>query len=105
MAEFRTGEMANEEINNLMAPENFQKYKDIQKSDIVDYFKTSKVTDEVEGIQVPSLQIDEQLEAVKKKANGEAGGDGNVLRNKIGSTIICRMTLDFLADSADMDDE
>ena len=29
MAEFRTGEMANEEINNLMAPENFQKYKDI----------------------------------------------------------------------------
>jgi len=108
MAEFRTGGMADDEIKKLITPENFQKYKDIQKPDIVDDFKTSMATDEVariEGIEVPPHQIDEQLEAVKKEANGEDLGDENVLRNKIESTIMRRMVFDFLAESADLEVE
>ncbi len=106
MAEFRTQGMEDEEIKKLITPENFQKYKEIQKPDIVDDFKTSMATDEIariEGIEVPSYQIDEQLEAVKKEAAGEDLGDENMLRSKIESTIMRRMVFDFLADSADLD--
>jgi len=106
MAEFRGQGMDDEEIKKLITPENFQKYKEIEKPDIVDDFKTSMATDEIariEGIEVPSYQIEEQLEAVKKEAAGEDLGDENMLRSKIESTIMRRMVFDFLADSADLD--
>jgi len=106
MAEFRTGGMEDEEIKKLITPENFIKYKDIQKPDIVDDFKTSMATDEIarlENIEVPSYQIDEQMEAVKKEANGEDLGDENMLRGKIESTIMRRLVFDFLAEHAEMD--
>jgi len=57
--------MDDEEIKKLITPENFTKYKDIQRPDIVDDFKTSMATDEIarlENIEVPSYQIDEQIE-------------------------------------------
>lgn len=106
MAEFRTQGMEDEEIKKLITPENFQKYKNIQKQDIVEDFKTSMAADEIarlEGIEVPSYQIDEQLEAVKKEANGEDLGDENMLRTKIESTIMRRMVFDFLAENAALD--
>mmetsp|Transcript_14761 Transcript_14761/g.27763 ORF Transcript_14761/g.27763 Transcript_14761/m.27763 type:complete len:695 (+) Transcript_14761:152-2236(+) len=106
MAEFRTQGMDDEEIKKLITPENFQKYKNIQKQDIVDDFKTSMAADEIarlEGIEVPAYQIDEQLEAVKKEANGEDLGDENMLRTKIESTIMRRMVFDFLAENAELD--
>jgi len=98
MAEFRTQGMEDEEIKKLITPENFEKYKDIQRPDIVDDFKTSMATDEIarlENIDVPSYQIDEQIEAVKKEADGEDLGDENVLRSKIESTIMRRLVFDF----------
>lgn len=106
MAEFRTQGMADEEIKKLITPENFTKYKDIQKPDIVDDFKTSMASDEIarlEQIEVPAYQIDEQLEAIKKEANGEDLGDENSLRAKIESTIMRRLVFDFLAEHADLD--
>lgn len=106
MAEFRTQGMEDEEIKKLITPENFLKYKNIQKPDIVDDFKTSMATDEIariEGIEVPSYQIDEQLDAIKQEAQGEDLGDENVLRSKIESTIMRRMVFDFLADKAVLD--
>lgn len=106
MAEFRGQGMEDDEIKKLITPENFVKYKDIQKPDIVDDFKTSMATDEIarlENIEVPSYQIDEQMEAVKKEANGEDLGDENQLRGKIESTIMRRLVFDFLAEHAEMD--
>ena len=106
MAEFRTQGMDDEEIKKLITPENFTKYKDIQRPDIVDDFKTSMATDEIarlENIEVPSYQIDEQIEAVKKEAEGEDLGDENVLRSKIESTIMRRLVFDFLAEHAELD--
>jgi len=108
MAEFRSQGMADDEIKKLITPENFLKYKDIEKPDIVDDFKTSMATDEIarlEGIEVPSYQIDEQVEAVKKEAEGEDLGDENMLRAKIESTIMRRMVFDYLADHAELEVE
>jgi hypothetical protein len=106
MAEFRGQGMDDDEIKKLITPENFTKYKNIQKPDIVDDFKTSMATDEIarlENIEVPSYQIDEQMEAVKKEADGEDLGDENQLRAKIESTIMRRLVFDFLAEHAEMD--
>jgi len=108
MAEFRTQGMDDDQIKNLITPENFLKYKDIEKADIVKDFKTSMATDEIarlESIEVPSYQIDEQLEAVKKEAAGEELGDENLLRSKIESTLMRRMVFDFLADHANLEVE
>ncbi len=108
MSEFRGQGMADEEIKKLITPENFLKYKDIEKADIVKDFKTSMATDEIarlENIEVPSYQVEEQLEAVKKEANGEDLGDENILRGKIESTLMRRMVFDFLAEHANLDVE
>lgn len=108
MAEFRTQGMDDEEIKKLITPENFVKYKNIEKADIVKDFKTSMATDEIarlENIEVPAYQIDEQLEAVRKEANGEDLGDENVLRSKIESTLMRRMVFDFLATNANLEVE
>lgn len=108
MAEFRGQGMEDEQIKELITPENFQKYKEIEKADIVKDFKTSMATDEIarlEGIEVPAYQIDEQLEAIRKEANGEDLGDENQLRSKIESTMMRRMVFDFLAENAKLDIE
>lgn len=106
MAEFRTQGMEDSEIKKLITPENFSKYKDIQKPDIVDDFKTSMATDEVarlEQLEVPAYQVDEQLASIKKEANGEDLGDETQLRAKIESTIMRRLVFDFLAENAELD--
>lgn len=105
MAEFRSGGMSDDEIKKQITPENFLKYKNIEKADIVADFKTSMAVDEIariEGIQVPDYQIDEQMEALKKEAAGEDLGDESVLRTKIESTISRRLVFDFLAEHANL---
>jgi len=105
MADFRGQGMDDEEIKKQITPENFLKYKAIEKPDIVKDFKVSMATDEIarmENIEVPSYQVDEQLEAVKKDSNGEDLGDENVLRGKIESTIMRRAVFDFLAENASL---
>jgi trigger factor len=108
MADFRTNGMADEDIKAQITPENFQKYKNIEKPDIIKDFKISMATDDIarmEKIEVPAYQIDEQLEAVRKEANGEDLGDETVLRNKIESTIMRRLVYDFLAEHAELEVE
>lgn len=105
MTEFRDQGMEDGEIKKLITPENFLKYKKIQKPDIVKDFKISMATDEIarlEGLEVPSYQIDEQMEAVKKEAAGEDLGDENVLRGKIESTIMRRLVFEHLAGHAEL---
>jgi len=105
MAEFRTQGMSDEVIKKQITKESFQKYKEIEQPDIIKDFKVSMATDEIarlENIEVPSYKVDEQLEAVKKEAEGEDLGDENVLRAKIESTIMRREVFDFLAENANL---
>ena len=108
MAEFRGSGMDDDQIKKLITPENFLKYKDIEKADIEKDFKTSMATDEIarlENIEVPSYQVEEQLEAVRKEADGEDLGDEGQLRSKIESTLMRRLVFDFLADNAELEVE
>jgi len=103
MADFRGQGMDDEAIKKQITPENFLKYKNIEKPDIVRDFKISMATDEVarlEGIEVPAFQVEEQLENVKKEADGQDLGDENMLRGKIEATIMRRMVYDFLAEKS-----
>jgi len=105
MADFRGQGMDDEDIKKQITPENFLKYKNIEKPDIVRDFKISMATDEVarlEGIEVPAFQVEEQMENVKKEAAGQDLGDENMLRGKIESTIMRRLVYDFLAEKADL---
>lgn len=105
MADFRGQGMDDDDIKKQITPENFLKYKNIEKPDIVRDFKISMATDEVarlEGIEVPAFQVEEQMENVKKEAAGQELGDETVLRGKIESTLMRRMVYDFLAEKADL---
>ena len=104
MTEFRDQGMEDAEIKKLITPENFIKYKNIQKPDIVKDFKISMAADEIarlEGIEVPSYQVEEQMEALKKEAAGE-DFDEAMIRGKVESTIQRRLVFDFLAETSNL---
>eukprot|EP00594_Rhizosolenia_setigera_P008410 CAMPEP_0178958852 /NCGR_PEP_ID=MMETSP0789-20121207/11896_1 /TAXON_ID=3005 /ORGANISM="Rhizosolenia setigera, Strain CCMP 1694" /LENGTH=634 /DNA_ID=CAMNT_0020641651 /DNA_START=148 /DNA_END=2052 /DNA_ORIENTATION=+ len=109
MTEFRDQGTSDEEIKRLISPENFLKYKDIYAPDIKRDFKVNLAIDEIaklEGIEVPSYQIEEQLANLKQEA--ESNGDEfdeSVVRSRVESTLISRYVFDFLADNGDLEVE
>uniref|UniRef100_A0A7S2W9J9 peptidylprolyl isomerase n=1 Tax=Eucampia antarctica TaxID=49252 RepID=A0A7S2W9J9_9STRA len=109
MSEFREQGMADADIKKLITPENFQKYKKIEKPDVVRDFKISMAVDEIarlEGIEVPSYQVDEQMENIKKEQQQQGGDeemDETMVRRKIETTLMRRLVFDFLAEEADLD--
>lgn len=109
MTEFRDQGTSDEEIKRLISPENFLKYKDIYAPDIKRDFKVNLAVDEIaklEGIEVPSYQIEEQLANLKQEA--ESNGDEfdeSVVRSRVESTLISRYVFDFLADNGDLEVE
>jgi len=112
MSDMRSSGMEDEEIKKLISPENFIKYKDITKPDIVRDFKISMAVDEVarlEDIKVPSYQIDEQIQSLKDQAAKEGtstdGMDDEQMRSKVENTLERRMVYDFLAEEAQLDVE
>ena len=112
MTEMRGSGMADEEIKKLISPENFVKYKDIEKPDIIRDFKISMAVDEIarlENIQVPAYQIDEQIQSLKDQAAKEGTDTGDMddeqMRRKVESTLERRAVYDFLAENAELDVE
>jgi len=112
MTEMRDSGMADEEIKKLISPENFVKYKEIEKPDIIRDFKISMAVDEIarlENIQVPAYQIDEQIQSLKDQAAKEGTETGDMddeqMRRKVESTLERRAVYDFLAEGADLDVE
>lgn len=107
MAEMRDNGVSDEEIKRQINPENFSKYKNIVKDDIIKEFKVSMATDEIarlEGIDVPSYQIEEQIEAIKKDAaDSEEELDEKMLRAKVESTLQRNAVMDWLAEHAELD--
>jgi hypothetical protein len=107
MTDMRDSGMADEEIKKLISPENFVKYKDIAKADIVRDFKISMAVDEIarlENIQVPAYQVEEQIQSLKDQATKEGTAasdmDDEQIRRKVESTLERRMVYDLLADAA-----
>lgn len=107
MTDFRDNGMADEEIKKMITPENFLKYKDIEKPDIVRDFKVSMATDEIarlEGIEVPANAVDEQMANLRKEA-GDNDFDENQMRASVESTLQRRQVFDFLSEHSDLEVE
>ena len=107
MTDMRDSGMADEEIKKLITPENFVKYKDIAKADIIRDFKISMAVDEIarlENIQVPAYQVEEQIQSLKDQATKEGTAasdmDDEQIRRKVESTLERRMVYDLLAEAA-----
>ena len=107
MTEMRDNGVPDEEIKKQIYPENFLKYKDIVKDGIVQDFRVSMACDEIarmEGIEVPDYQVEEQMEAIKKDAEGEEF-DETAIRPKVESTLQRQMVFDFLAKNSNLEVE
>lgn len=103
MSEMRDGGVSDEEIKRQICPENFLKYKDIVKDDIVRDFKISMATDEIsrlEAIEVPDYQVEEQMEAIRKDADGSEDFDENMIRSKVKTTLVRQAVMDWLAEKS-----
>ena len=107
MTDFRDNGMADEEIKKMITPENFLKYKDIEKPDVVRDFKVSMATDEIarlEGIEVPANAVDEQMANLRKEA-GDSEFDENKMRASVESTLQRRLVYDFLSEHSNLEVE
>lgn len=112
MTDMRDSGMDDEEIKKLISPENFLKYKEIERPDIVRDFKVSMAVDEIarlENVQVPAYQVEEQLQSLKDQATKEGTAasdmDDDQLRRKVESTLERRMVYDLLAEAANLEVE
>lgn len=107
MTDMRNNGVADEEIKKQISPENFLKYKNIVKDDIIKDFKVSMATDEiaqVEGIEVPDYQVDEQMESIKQEAaEAQEDFDEAGIRSRVVATLQRQAVMDFLAEKADLD--
>lgn len=112
MTDMRDSGMDDDEIKKLISPENFLKYKEIERPDIVRDFKVSMAVDEIarlESVEVPAYQVEEQLQSLKDQATKEGTAasdmDDNQLRRKVESTLERRMVYDLLAEAANLEVE
>mmetsp|Transcript_14269 Transcript_14269/g.33217 ORF Transcript_14269/g.33217 Transcript_14269/m.33217 type:complete len:538 (-) Transcript_14269:278-1891(-) len=107
MSDMRSNGVPDEEIKKQISPENFLKYKDIVKDDIVADFKVSMATDEIariENIEVDDSQVEEQMENIKKEAaDSEEEIDMAQMRSRVEATIQRQSVMDFLAENADLE--
>ena len=109
MADMRSNGVDDDEIKKQITPENFNKYKEIVKDDIIRDFKISMATDaiaDLEGISVPDYQVEEQMEAIRKDAT-ESGEEFNetMIRGKVEATLTRQAVMDWLAEQGDLEVE
>jgi FKBP-type peptidyl-prolyl cis-trans isomerase (trigger factor) len=104
MADMRDGGVSDEEIKKQINPDNFAKYKDIVKDDIIADFKVSMATDEIarlEGITVPAYQVDEQMEAIRKDAaESKEEFDEALIRGKEQEPVFDEKLMEKLAEES-----
>jgi hypothetical protein len=58
----------------------------------------------MEGIEVPDYQVEEQMEAIRKDAQGEELDEATI-RPKVESTLMRQLVFDFLAENANLEVE
>lgn len=109
MAEMRDSGVSDDEIKNQISPENFLKYKDIVREDIVRDFKVSMATDEIarmEGVEVAAFQVEEQMESIRKDAaERKEEFDETMVRGKVETTLQRQGVMDWLADNSNLEVE
>eukprot|EP00547_Thalassionema_nitzschioides_P013217 CAMPEP_0194261578 /NCGR_PEP_ID=MMETSP0158-20130606/46096_1 /TAXON_ID=33649 /ORGANISM="Thalassionema nitzschioides, Strain L26-B" /LENGTH=823 /DNA_ID=CAMNT_0039001703 /DNA_START=15 /DNA_END=2486 /DNA_ORIENTATION=- len=108
MTDMRDNGVDDEEIKKQISPENFLKYKDIVKEDIIKDFKVSMAVDEIarlEGIDVPDYQVEEQVANIKKDVQEGEEFDEKMVRSKVETTLQRQLVFDFLAENADLEVE
>jgi len=107
MSDMRNNGVSDEEIKNQINPDNFLKYKNIVKDDIIRDFKVSMATDEIarlENVEVEDYQVEEQMESIKQDAqNSKEDFDEGQIRSKVESTLQRQAVMELLAESADLD--
>jgi len=92
-------------IKELVTPENFNKYRELTKDDVVKELKASIVVDEIgrlESIVVAPQEVTQLLERVKKEQedNGNKEFDEAGVKSQIEATLMRRYVFDFLAKEA-----
>jgi len=93
-----------EEIKALITPENFNRYKEVVRGSITRTLKASlalNVIADEKGLQVPKLEIDDQVDLLRNEAkirNEEF--DEELVRDKIEATIQRRMVLEYIAEKS-----
>jgi trigger factor len=106
MSEMRDSGVSDEEIKRQINPENFAKYKEIVKDDIIKDFKVSIAADEIgrlENVQVPDYQVEEQMEAIRKDAaESKQELDENMIRGKVEATLQRQAVFDWLAERSQL---
>jgi trigger factor len=106
MTDMRNNGVSDEEIKNQIVPENFLKYQNIVRADIVKDFKASMATDEIarmENIEVPDFQVEEQMEAIRKDAaQSQEEIDEAMVRGKVEATLQRQAVMDFLAENGNL---
>jgi trigger factor len=107
MADMRNNGVNDDEIKNQINSENFLKYKNIVKDDIIKDFKVSMATDEIarlENIEVEDYQVEEQMESIKQDAeNSKEDFDETQIRSRVEATLLRQAVMDFLAEKADLE--
>jgi trigger factor len=106
MADMRDNGVADAEIKRQINPENFAKYKEIVKDDIIRDFKVSMATDEIgrlEGITVPDYQVEEQMQSIQKDMQKGEEYDENMIRARVQATLERQAVMNWLAEKADLE--
>jgi hypothetical protein len=107
MADMRNNGVNDDEIKNQINSDNFLKYKNIVKDDIIKDFKVSMATDEIarlENIEVEDYQVEEQMESIKQDAeNSKEDFDETQIRSRVEATLLRQAVMDFLAEKADLE--
>ena len=104
----RIQNVSDEEIKKQITGDNFLKYKEIVKDDIVKDFRVSMATDEIsrlEGIEVPDFQIEEQMQNLKKDVQEGEEFDEASIRPKVETTLLRNLVMDFLAQNANLEQD
>lgn len=106
MAEMRDNGVSDDLIKQQINPENFSKYKEIVKDDIIRDFKTSIAADEIarlEGLSVPDYQVEEQMEAIRKDTDRSEDFDEKMIRMKVETTLLRQAVMDWLAQQSTLE--
>ena len=109
MSDMRDNGVADEEIKKQINPDNFLKYKNIVKNDIVSDFKVSMATDEIariEGVEIEDYMVEEQMESIKQEmTDSKDDFDETAIRSRVEATLQRQAVMEFLAENADLEAE
>mmetsp|Transcript_11961 Transcript_11961/g.20945 ORF Transcript_11961/g.20945 Transcript_11961/m.20945 type:complete len:505 (+) Transcript_11961:60-1574(+) len=102
MADMKTeGSKSDEELKEMITPENFEKYKEIVRPSVTRGLAASIILADIakrEELAIDELEVEDQLQLVKNQARGDPNFDEEGVRARIEATLQKNIVLDWLAD-------